>query len=87
MKQKQLTWIEYKWKKLNLVKILPNSGDTLYCGSIVENSKLFLSYYSQHELNLKESKGGENASGIYLLGYYFIIKEFNYFPNPPRRWA
>jgi hypothetical protein len=59
--------LDIKEKKLYLIKILPSSGDTSYCGSIVENGKLFLSYYSQHELNLKESKVCKNASGIYLL--------------------
>ncbi len=53
--------------KLIPIKILPSSGDTSYCGSIVDNERLFLTYYSQHELGLKESKGEKNASGIYLL--------------------
>ncbi len=53
-------------KKLKLVKILPSGGDTSYCGSIINEGILYLSYYSQHELNLRKSKVGEFASGIYI---------------------
>ena len=58
--------IDIEKKKVKKEIILPSGGDTSYCGSIVENDNLYLSYYSQHELEKKESKVGENASGIYL---------------------
>ncbi|HOK56941.1 MAG TPA: hypothetical protein PKV21_07780 [bacterium] len=67
--------LDMKNKKLELVRILPSSGDTSYCGSFYENGKLYLTYYSQHELNLKESKVGENASGIYLLITDYLNKK------------
>ncbi|HOK79848.1 MAG TPA: hypothetical protein PK303_03915 [bacterium] len=51
---------------LRPVLILPSGGDTSYCGSIIDNGKLYISYYSQHELDRKESLVGKNASGIYL---------------------
>jgi len=53
-------------KKLEFEIILPSGGDTSYCGSIVKNDKIYLSYYSQHEIDKRESKVGENAAGIYL---------------------
>ncbi|HRR95162.1 MAG TPA: hypothetical protein P5150_00295 [Candidatus Ratteibacteria bacterium] len=46
--------------------ILPSEGDTSYCGVVVENNKFYLSYYSQHEIEKRESKVGENAAGIYI---------------------
>lgn len=46
--------------------ILPSKGDTSYCGSVVKDDIIYLTYYSQHQLGEKESKVGENASGIYL---------------------
>ncbi|MCM8785266.1 MAG: hypothetical protein NC827_06080 [Candidatus Omnitrophica bacterium] len=59
--------MDMKNYKLTPVKILPSSGDTSYCGSIIDDERLFLTYYSQHELDVKESKVEKNASGIYLL--------------------
>lgn len=56
--------IEKKETKKEL--ILPSGGDTSYCGSIVENGKVILSYYSQHEIEKRESKAGKSASGIYI---------------------
>ena len=51
---------------LKPVKILPSGGDTSYCGSIIDNEKIYISYYSQHEINKRKSKVGKHASGIYL---------------------
>lgn len=51
---------------LKPVIILPSGGDTSYCGSIVYEGKIYISYYSQHELKQKKSRVGEHASGIYL---------------------
>jgi len=59
--------LDLKNKKLDPMIIIASGGDTSYPGSIVDNGKLYLSYYSQHELNLRESKVGKNASGIYFL--------------------
>ncbi len=46
--------------------ILPSGGDTSYCGSIIYEGRLYISYYSQHELKKKTSCVGKHASGIYL---------------------
>ncbi|MCX7704908.1 MAG: hypothetical protein N2115_01440 [bacterium] len=48
------------------IKILPSGGDTSYCGSMVYKGKIYISYYSQHELGKRKSKVKEHAAGIYL---------------------
>lgn len=45
---------------------LPSGGDTSYCGAFEKDGKIYLSYYSQHELDKRESKVGPEAAGIYL---------------------
>ncbi|MGC8805360.1 MAG: hypothetical protein ACP5QD_05450 [Candidatus Ratteibacteria bacterium] len=49
------------------VVILPTGGDTSYCGPMIDSSKLYISYYSQNELEKRESVVGKHATGIYLV--------------------
>jgi len=65
-RETEILCLDIDRKKLEFETILPSGGDTLYCGSIVKNDKIYLSYYSQHEIDKRESKVGENAAGIYL---------------------
>lgn len=51
---------------LRPVSVLPSGGDTSYCGSITHNGRIYISYYSQHEIKKKKSKVGNDAAGIYL---------------------
>lgn len=60
---------------LKPVLILPSGGDTSYCGSIIYQGKIYLSYYSQHEIKKRKSYVGEHASGIYLATGKSIKKE------------
>lgn len=58
--------LDKKLMILKPVRILPSGGDTSYCGSVIHDKKIYISYYSQHEINKRKSKVGEHASGIYL---------------------
>lgn len=54
-------------KHLDMEVILPSGGDTSYCGSLIKDDMLYLSYYSQHEIETRESKVEKgNTAGIYL---------------------
>jgi len=60
--------VEFDRKDLILrpVTILPSGGDNSYCGHVIDGDKIYISYYSQHELEKRESFVGKNAAGIYL---------------------
>lgn len=60
---------------LKPILILPSGGDTSYCGTIIHQGKIYLSYYSQHEINKRKSMVGEHAAGIYLATGTTIKKE------------
>ncbi|MBE9546742.1 MAG: hypothetical protein IMF10_04490 [Proteobacteria bacterium] len=53
--------------QLEPILVLPSRGDNAYPGMVVEEDRLLISYYSQHDVdNGPTPKPGEYASEIYL---------------------
>jgi hypothetical protein len=56
-----------KGSRLDPVMVFPSRGDCGYPGLVIENSRVLMSYYSQHDIdNGPEPEPGECASEIYL---------------------
>jgi len=53
--------------RLEPILVLPSRGDNAYPGMVVEEGRVLMSYYSQHDVdNGPKPKPGECSSEIYL---------------------